>query len=68
LPGAEGIRKYWSDMSKSFPDFRFDVDVLEATEDFVTLAYRMSGSIRVNIWGTSRLASVSLSDAFRWVG
>jgi predicted ester cyclase len=43
-PGVEGIKQYWRALGESFPDFKLDVDVFEATDDYITLAYRLSGT------------------------
>jgi predicted ester cyclase len=43
-PGVEGIKQYWRGLGKSFPDFKLDVDVLMGDDDYVTLAYRLSGT------------------------
>jgi predicted ester cyclase len=43
-PGVEGIKDYWRALFESFPDLQLDVDVFLADEEYVTLAYRMSGT------------------------
>lgn len=43
-PGVEGIKQYWRHLGESFPDFKLDVDVLLADDEYVTLAYRLSGT------------------------
>jgi predicted ester cyclase len=44
LPGVEGTKQYWRDLEESFPDFLIEPDVFEANDDYVTLAYRLSGT------------------------
>jgi predicted ester cyclase len=44
--GVEGIKQYWRQLAESFPDFKLDVDVLLADDEYVTLAYRLSGTHR----------------------
>jgi predicted ester cyclase len=43
-PGVEGIEEYWRGLGESFPDFKLDVDVILADDDYVTLVYRLSGT------------------------
>lgn len=43
-PGVEGIKDYWRALEGSFPDFKLDPDVFEANDDYITLAYRLSGT------------------------
>jgi predicted ester cyclase len=43
-PGLEGVKEYWRALEASFPDFKLDPDVFEANDDYVTLAYRLSGT------------------------
>jgi predicted ester cyclase len=51
LPGLEGTKQYWRSLEESFPDFKLDVDVFEANDDYVTLAYRLSGTHRGKFMG-----------------
>jgi len=43
-PGVEGIKEYWRSLNESFPDFKLDVDVFDANDDYVFFAYRLSGT------------------------
>jgi len=43
-PGVDGIKQYWRDLGESFPDFELHVDALVADEEYVTVAYRLSGT------------------------
>lgn len=43
-PGVEGTKQYWRSLGESFPDFKLDVDLFEADDDYITLAYRLSGT------------------------
>jgi predicted ester cyclase len=43
-PGVEGIKQYWRSLGKSFPDWKIDVDVVLADEEYVALTYRLSGT------------------------
>lgn len=50
-PGVEGIKQYWRSLGESFPDFKLDVDVFEAEDDYITLAYRLSGTHKGQFMG-----------------
>jgi predicted ester cyclase len=43
-PDLEGIKEYWRSIDRAFPDFRLQVDALEANDDYVMLANRISGT------------------------
>lgn len=43
-PGVEGVKQFWRGVKGSFPDFSLEVDLLTASEDFVTIVYRMAGT------------------------
>jgi predicted ester cyclase len=43
-PGVEGIEEYWRGLASSFPDVKLEVDVLTGDDDYVALAYRLSGT------------------------
>lgn len=43
-PGVEGIKEYWRSLDDAFPDFRIQIDVLEANDEYVVVAYRLSGT------------------------
>jgi predicted ester cyclase len=43
-PGVDGIKQYWRDLGEAFPDFELHVDALVADEEYVTVAYRLSGT------------------------
>jgi predicted ester cyclase len=42
--GVQGIEEYWRKLGESFPDFKLDVDLVLADENYVTLVYRLSGT------------------------
>lgn len=50
-PGVEGVKQYWRRLGESFPDFELDVDVFEADDDYITLAYRLSGTHKGEFMG-----------------
>jgi predicted ester cyclase len=43
-PGVEGVKDYWRALFESFPDLQLDADVFLADEEYITLAYRISGT------------------------
>jgi steroid delta-isomerase-like uncharacterized protein len=43
-PGPEGFRTFFTALTEAFPDAHLDVDALAADEDFVTIAYRLTGT------------------------
>jgi predicted ester cyclase len=51
LPGVMGIEQYMNGLVESFPDLKLDVDVLMGDEDYVALAYRLSGTHRGEYMG-----------------
>jgi steroid delta-isomerase-like uncharacterized protein len=44
LPGVEGIEQYMNGLVESSPDLKLDVDVVTGDDDYVALAYRLSGT------------------------
>lgn len=51
VPGVEGVKQFWRGFQSSFPDFRLDIDVLSADEDYGTMVYRISGTHHGNYMG-----------------
>ena len=43
-PGLEGVKWYWRAWAAAFPDFRSELVVLSADEDFVTLVIQHFGT------------------------
>src|SRR5215475_9406831 len=43
-PGGEGIKQFFRQFKASFPDFRMELDLLRADEDYVTIVYRIAGT------------------------
>jgi len=43
-PGVEGVKQFWREFQAAFPDFKEEIDVLTADGDYVTIAYRISGT------------------------
>ncbi len=43
-PGVEGVKQFWRGIKGAFPDFRLEVDLLTASDDFVTIVYRIAGT------------------------
>lgn len=43
-PGVSGVIAFWKGFASSFPDLRVDADLLLADDEYVTLAYRFSGT------------------------
>ena len=55
--GVEGVKQFWRGVAKSFPDFELEVDLLVASDEFVTIVYRMAGThdgTYLGVPGTSR--------------
>jgi predicted ester cyclase len=51
--GFEGVRKYFDDLSTSFPDLHLEEDVIIADGDFVAMVYRVSGTQRGRFHGVA---------------
>lgn len=43
-PGVEGVKQFWREFKASFPDFHLEMDVLTASDDYVTIVYRIAGT------------------------
>ena len=68
LPGPEGQRKIAGDFRKAFPDLIVQIDLIFATDDFVTARWTMSGT-HTGKWGaiepTNKKATFSGVNIFR---
>ncbi len=42
--GAAGLKQFWSDFLTAFPDLSIEVDQMLATDDHVSMAYRVNGT------------------------
>lgn len=42
--GVEGVKQFWREFKASFPDFALEVDVLTASDDYVTIVYRIAST------------------------
>ncbi len=43
-PGPEGLRHFFTGLSAAFPDAHVHVDQIVADDEFVTIAYRLTGT------------------------
>jgi steroid delta-isomerase-like uncharacterized protein len=70
LPGPEGQKKIAADFRKAFPDLTVNIDLIFATDDFVTARWTMSGT-HTGQWGTieptNKKATFSGVNIFRMV-
>ena len=68
LPGPEGQKKVAGDFRKAFPDLTVNVDLIFATDEFVTARWTMSGT-HTGKWGsidpTNKKATFSGVNIFR---
>ena len=52
-PGPEGFRTFFTALTEAFPDAHLDVDALVADENFVTIAYRLTGTHQGDFHGVA---------------
>lgn len=52
-PGPEGFRTFFTALAEAFPDAHLDVDALVADENFVTIAYRLTGTHQGDFHGVA---------------
>jgi len=43
-PGGQGLQQFWSDFLAAFPDLTIEVDQMLATDELLSMAYRVSGT------------------------
>ncbi len=42
--GGQGLKEFWSDFLAAFPDLSIEVDQMLATDELLSMAYRVSGT------------------------
>jgi len=70
-PGLEGVKWAWRRFTTGFPDFRFELVVLHADEDYVTAVVRVWGTHTGEYRGhapTGRTFSIRLIHIARFAG
>jgi steroid delta-isomerase-like uncharacterized protein len=69
LPGPEGQKKIAGDFRKAFPDLSIHLDLVVATDEFVTARWTMTGT-QTGKWGdiepTNKKAAFSGVNIFRF--
>ena len=70
-PGADGLRQFYAEFSKAFPDFKFTLEEVIAEGDLVatrmTARYTHKGDYQ-GIKATNKAVTVSKFDIFRFAG
>lgn len=70
-PGLDGVKWYWRNWEAAFPDFRSELVVLSADEDYVTIVIRHFGTHTGEFQGhapTGRTFSIRTIQVVKFAG